>query len=60
MTGSKAILSPCIGICELDEQGYCTGCFRDAAEIAGWLGYDDQQRQRLMDEVLPLRQAARP
>lgn len=58
MTGTKAVLSPCIGICELDDRGYCEGCFRHTSEIANWLSYDDQQRQRLMDDILPLRQAS--
>lgn len=51
----KAVASPCTGICELDSQGLCLGCRRSGAEIALWLDYSDQQRQRLMDEVLPVR-----
>ena len=31
---STPILSPCIGICSLDEEGYCEGCFRTGEEIA--------------------------
>ena len=27
--------SPCIGICEIDESGYCIGCGRSADEIFG-------------------------
>jgi predicted Fe-S protein YdhL (DUF1289 family) len=27
--------SPCIGICEIDESGYCVGCGRSADEIFG-------------------------
>ena len=27
--------SPCIGICEIDESGYCVGCGRSAVEIYG-------------------------
>ncbi|MDD3353745.1 DUF1289 domain-containing protein [Zoogloea sp.] len=27
--------SPCVGICEIDEGGYCIGCGRSADEIFG-------------------------
>ena len=27
--------SPCIGICEIDESGYCVGCGRSADVISG-------------------------
>jgi predicted Fe-S protein YdhL (DUF1289 family) len=27
--------SPCIGICQIDEAGYCLGCGRHADEIFG-------------------------
>ena len=27
--------SPCIGICQIDEAGYCIGCGRHADEIFG-------------------------
>lgn len=27
--------NPCVGICEIDESGYCVGCGRSAAEIFG-------------------------
>jgi hypothetical protein len=27
--------NPCVGICEIDESGYCTGCGRSADEIFG-------------------------
>lgn len=54
---SPAVLSPCIGVCELGEDGLCRGCRRSGQEIAQWTGYDDAQRARLMDEILPARAA---
>lgn len=27
--------SPCIGVCQIDEAGYCIGCGRSADEIFG-------------------------
>jgi len=55
----KVILSPCIGICELDAQGLCTGCLRTGDEIAAWSTMRDDDRLRLMTQVLPEREAAR-
>jgi len=55
----RAVLSPCTGVCTLDEAGLCEGCHRSAAEIASWPRLNDQQRLHLMELVLPLREAQR-
>jgi predicted Fe-S protein YdhL (DUF1289 family) len=54
-----AISSPCVGVCTLDGDGYCIGCARTGAEIGAWLSLDESERQRMMDEVLPQREAER-
>lgn len=51
-----AVMTPCTGVCTLDHDGYCFGCHRTGAEIAGWLQMNDAQRQYLMDVVLPARE----
>ena len=51
----RAVLSPCIGICELDTQGLCSGCRRTTAEIARWSQMSDDERLHVMDVVLPTR-----
>jgi predicted Fe-S protein YdhL (DUF1289 family) len=55
----RAVLSPCIGVCMLDEGGLCMGCHRTPGEIARWLQMDDDERLRLMEHVLPQREAQR-
>ena len=55
---SRAIPSPCIGICSLDSAGRCRGCLRTGEEIGGWLRMNELQRRQLMDEVLPARALA--
>jgi predicted Fe-S protein YdhL (DUF1289 family) len=30
-------MSPCISVCALDAQGYCSGCLRTRDEVAGWM-----------------------
>lgn len=54
----RAVLSPCIGVCTLDEAGLCLGCHRSSGEIARWSQMDDDERLRLMETVLPAREAA--
>lgn len=59
MNTFRAVLSPCVGICALDEHGLCEGCHRSAGEIARWPQMNDDQRLHLMEKVLPLREAQR-
>ncbi|GAB2619501.1 hypothetical protein GCM10027191_14460 [Novilysobacter erysipheiresistens] len=54
-----AVLSPCIGVCCLDEAGLCEGCYRTSAEIARWSQMNDNERLRFIEEVLPAREAGR-
>jgi len=45
--GARAVPSPCIDVCRIDEQsGLCEGCGRTLDEIAAWstLGEDDKRR----------------
>lgn len=59
MSSFRAVLSPCTGVCMLDEAGLCMGCHRSSAEIARWTQMDDDERLRLMEHVLPQREAER-
>jgi len=52
----RAVLSPCVGVCSLDDAGLCIGCRRTTAEIARWSQMDDDERLRLMEVVLPQRE----
>jgi predicted Fe-S protein YdhL (DUF1289 family) len=53
----RAVLSPCIGVCEMRDDGLCAGCLRTLDEIARWGTMGDGERLRLMDDVLPSRGA---
>jgi predicted Fe-S protein YdhL (DUF1289 family) len=55
----RAVLSPCIGVCSLDEEGLCEGCYRTSAEIAHWPQMNDDERLRLMETVLSDRESRR-
>jgi hypothetical protein len=51
--------SPCINICKLDEQGYCTGCLRSLAEIACWSSLTSAERWQVLEAVERRRRAHR-
>jgi predicted Fe-S protein YdhL (DUF1289 family) len=53
------ILSPCNGVCRLGADGYCEGCLRSGDEIARWVVMGDAERRRLLEDVLPRREALR-
>jgi len=43
------IPSPCRRICELNNRGYCKGCFRSREERLNWLKFSDFQRQLIIN-----------
>ena len=38
------IKSPCIGVCALNIQNVCEGCYRTADEISAWVSLTHQQQ----------------
>ncbi|QNL20632.1 DUF1289 domain-containing protein [Hyphobacterium sp. CCMP332] len=43
--------SPCIKICSINEKGYCAGCKRNIEEIANWMFYSREERQKISDSL---------
>lgn len=43
--------SPCVKICELDQDGVCVGCGRTRAEIAGWISMSDAQKVQVVERA---------
>ena len=41
----EVVLSPCVGVCALDDDDVCIGCFRSGQEISRW-GYLDNEGKR--------------
>lgn len=40
--------SPCRGICEVDERGFCRGCMRSRDERFHWQKMSDAQKQEVL------------
>ena len=45
------MVSPCVGVCALDEEDICMGCYRTGEEITHWGAMNDQQREEVMKKV---------
>jgi len=54
-TSQSTPLTPCTGVCRLDERGYCVGCQRTGDEIGRWRTLSDFERQHVMQVILPQR-----
>ncbi|MGL5966000.1 MAG: DUF1289 domain-containing protein [Kluyvera sp.] len=42
------VQSPCRGICQADERGFCRGCFRSREERFNWQNMSDGQKQDVL------------
>lgn len=42
------IQSPCRGICQVDERGFCKGCMRSRDERFNWQRLSDTQKQDVL------------
>lgn len=55
---ARDLPSPCISICRMDAaSGFCEGCLRTIAEIAGWSRMDDAGKRGVW-RAIELRAAA--
>ncbi|MBM6550488.1 DUF1289 domain-containing protein [Marinomonas ostreistagni] len=55
----KAVRSPCINICELNDENVCIGCYRTGKEISRW-GKMTRDEQLAVVEKAQQREAASP
>lgn len=42
-------VSPCIGVCRLDANNVCQGCYRSLEEIAQWTRMSVAERQKAIE-----------
>ncbi len=42
------VQSPCRGICQSDERGFCRGCFRSRDERFNWNKMSDGEKQEVL------------
>ena len=44
----EVVLSPCVGVCALDDNDVCIGCFRSGNEIREWSGYSNENKREVL------------
>jgi len=47
--------SPCIGICQSDEKGYCKGCYRTRDERQHWITLASDDKQKVIKRCIQRR-----
>ncbi|MDO6496641.1 DUF1289 domain-containing protein [Photobacterium sanguinicancri] len=43
-----SIPSPCIGVCQMNERGYCRGCMRNRNERFNWQSMDASEQRNTL------------
>lgn len=43
--------SPCINVCELDEENKCKGCGRTLQEIIDWGSMSEEEREKVLERL---------
>ena len=51
VTAAAIGTSPCVGVCRLDDDGFCEGCLRTIDEIGAWAGLDEGTRRAIMADL---------
>ncbi len=51
VTAAPTGTSPCVGVCRLDDAGFCEGCLRTIEEIGAWAGLDEATRRAIMADL---------
>ncbi|WP_448566802.1 DUF1289 domain-containing protein [Thalassotalea ganghwensis] len=44
--------SPCIGICQSDDKGYCMGCLRTREERQNWINFSTDDKQKVIKRCM--------
>ena len=47
-------LSPCVGVCQYNEEELCSGCFRTSQEISEWSDMTIKDKKKIIN-LLPSR-----
>lgn len=47
--------SPCVGVCQSDEKGYCQGCYRSRDERQQWITLTSDDKQKVIKRCIQRR-----
>ncbi len=54
-----SVASPCTGVCQLDRDKVCIGCYRTGKEIAAWRASNDRERRAILERAETRKKDAR-
>ena len=46
--------SPCVGVCQYNDEEVCQGCFRTSDEITGWFDMTNEEKSQVI-QLIPSR-----
>jgi predicted Fe-S protein YdhL (DUF1289 family) len=44
--------SPCVGVCESNDKGFCLGCLRTREERKDWINLDNDHKQKVIKRCI--------
>ena len=50
-SSKDVVLSPCIGVCALDDNDICIGCYRSGQEITVWGRVSNEEKRKILANV---------
>ena len=51
MRDDSEFSTPCIGVCQYDNEDICRGCFRTLDEISNWALMTEEERKEIMKKL---------
>ena len=51
MSDDNEFSTPCIGVCQYDNEDICRGCFRTLDEISNWALMTEEERKEIMKKL---------
>jgi len=51
MNDDNEFSTPCIGVCQYDNEDICRGCFRTLDEISNWALMTEEERKEIMKKL---------
>ncbi len=55
-----SVPSPCVAICEYNDEALCKGCLRNPDEIRDWIIMDREQKLAVLDAIAERRKHVKP
>ena len=51
MSDDSEFSTPCIGVCQYDNEDICRGCLRTLDEISNWALMTEEERKKIMKQL---------